>query len=102
MDVFLGVLWMCGSWLKLTTNPSWNGYMELVTKNNTNYQMSRVITLPFVNLQPTSLDAIYTVLTFASDECKKQGQHTCVVTFDQPLYAKAVNMVASAGSEGEL
>ena len=30
---------------------------------------------------------------FAADECLKQKQCHCVVTFDQPLYWKAVNIV---------
>jgi len=63
--------------------------MELITATEQNYQTSMVLTLPFVNLQPTSLDAIYTVLTYAVAESQRQGQQTCVVTFDQPLYAKA-------------
>jgi len=91
---FLDLLWMSGSWLSLPKNPGWSGYMELVTKGITDYQTSKVITLPFVNLPPSSLDTIYSVLAFAVNECKRYGQQTCFVTFDQPLYEKAVNMVA--------
>jgi hypothetical protein len=99
---FLDFLWMSGSWLSPPKNPNWSGYMELVTKGNTNYQTSKVITLPFVNLPPSSLDAIYTVLKFAANECKKYGQQTCFVTFDQPLYVKAVDIVAASISDNEL
>ena len=76
--------------------------METVTNNSGDYETSKVIILPFVNLQPTSLDAIYTALMFASEESKRQGQQTCLVTFDQPLYAKAVDMIAYAASGSEL
>ncbi|XP_028418322.1 uncharacterized protein LOC114543611 [Dendronephthya gigantea] len=99
---FLDFLWMSGSWLSPPKNPSWSGYMELVTKGIINYQTSKVITLPFVNLPPSSLDAIYTVLKFAANECEKYGQQTCFVTFDQPLYVKAVDMVAASSSGSEL
>ena len=40
---------------------------------------------------------------FASEECIRLGQQTGVITFDQPLYAKAADdMVAAAASESEL
>ena len=90
---FLDYLWMSGSWLAPPKNPNWSGYMELAIKGNTNHQTSKVITLPFVNLPPSSLDAIYTVLKFAANECKKYAQQTCLVAFNQPLYVKAVDMV---------
>ena len=94
-----------------TKNPNWSGYMELATKGNTNHQTSKgntnhqtskVITLPFVNLPPSSLDAIYTVLKFAANKCKKYGQQTCFVPFDQPLYVKAVDMVAASANDNDL
>ena len=96
------MLWMCGSWLKIPNNPSWSGYMALATEGSKTYQTSKVLILPFVNLQPSSLDAIYTVLAFAADKCEQEEQQTCVVTFDQPLYAKAVDMVAAESSDGKL
>ena len=81
---FLDYLWMSGSWLAPPKNPNWSGYMELAIKGNTNHQTSKVITLPFVNLPPSSLDAIYTV---------HLDIYTCLVAFNQPLYVKAVDMV---------
>ena len=72
---------MCGTWLRLTVNPSWNGYTELITATEQNCQTSMVLTLPFVNLQPTSVDAIYTILTYAVAEYQRQGQQTCVLMF---------------------
>ena len=76
--------------------------MALATEGSKTYQTSKVLILPFVNLQPSSLDAIYTVLAFAADKCEQEEQQTCVVTFDQPLYAKAVDMVAAESSDGKL
>jgi len=61
-----------------------------------------MIKLPFVNLPPGSLNAIYSVLAYAANEFKRYEQQTCFVTFDQPLYAKAVNMVASSPTNSEL
>jgi len=55
-----------------------------------------IVTLPFINLDPSNLRAIYTALCFAQAQCKKHGLQVCPVTFDQPLYIKAAEIVASA------
>lgn len=73
--------------------PSWKDYIEAIM-TNIEYDVSRVLCLPFVNLSPLSKDAINTVLFYATLECHKRGQKTCFVTFDQPLYIKAREIVA--------
>ena len=71
--------------------------MSVATKDTKYYDTSKVQRLPFINLDPSNSSTIYTALCFAADECLKQKQCHCVVTFDQPLYWKAVNIVE--GSE---
>ena len=68
--------------------------MELATNNQKDYQTSAVSVLPFVNLQHTSLGAIYTVLTFAA--VLTFGQQTCLVSFDQPLCTEVFNAASSS------
>ena len=53
--------------------------------------------LPFINLDPSNPSTKYTALCFAADDCLKQRQCHNVVTFGQPIYWKAVNIVE--GSE---
>lgn len=60
------------------------------------YQKTQISVLLFVNLPPSSPDCIYSVLIFAPQECKKLNQKTFFVTFDQPLYTKARNIVESS------
>ena len=50
-----------------------------------------VTTLPFINMDPSDCSTIYTALC-----CDKAGQKTCFVTFDQPLYIKATEIVSSS------
>jgi len=57
---------------------------------NDQYERSRTVTLPFINLDPSNLSTIYTA------QCEKHGLQVCPVTFDQPLYIKAAEIVASA------
>ena len=83
------LLWSCGTWLSVNFNPSWNGYMELVTSSKQDFEVSNVVILPFIRLQPSYPNGIHSALSFAAEECKKISKKFCFVTFDQPLYHKA-------------
>ncbi|CAI6365558.1 unnamed protein product [Macrosiphum euphorbiae] len=86
---------MCAQWLGVIKCPGWNEFMETIT-DSPEYQETQISFLPFVNLPPSSPDCIHSVLIFAAQECKKLNQRTCFVTFDQPLYIKARNIVESS------
>ena len=94
-------LWMCGSWLEVSRNPNWSGNMHILSSHISQYDMSTVLTLPFLILQPTSMDAIYSVLLYAVEERKLLQQSTCIVIFDQPLYSKAIQIVAERENIGK-
>ena len=66
------------------------------------YQSTAVIPLPFVNLAPSNPSTIYTVLLYAAQEGAKHGQRCIMVTFDQPLYAKAYEIVLSSPPDSPL
>ena len=54
-----------------------------------------IIPLPFINRNPTQPDTIYSALIFAQEESVHQRQKCCLVTFDQPLFIKALDIVLS-------
>lgn len=58
------------------------------------FNLSRIIPLPFVNALPSNYDTIFTVLIEAASKAKSNNQKTCFVTFDQPLYFKAREILA--------
>lgn len=89
-------LWMYGKWKGRTDIPGWNGFMENLTSDEP-FNRSRVLYLPFVNSPPGKHDTIYSVLLSAVEKIKAAGQKSCFVTFDQPLYIKARDIVASSG-----
>ena len=62
--------------------------MEEFFKNH-EFSQSKIIPLPFVNDLPRKNDTIYTVLLQAVEKCKSSNQKHTFVTFDQPLYLKA-------------
>ena len=96
-SLYMTKLWLCGCWLQLTCCPSRSGFMSVATKDTKYYDTIKVQRLPLINIDPSNPSTIYTALCFAANECLKQKQCHCVVTFDQPLYWKAVNIVE--GSE---
>ncbi|ELU04749.1 hypothetical protein CAPTEDRAFT_193022 [Capitella teleta] len=94
----LDQLWMASMILPVANlgapSPSWGGFMQLASKGE-NYERTRIDILPFINRQPTNRSFIYTALNFAREQSSLHGMETCFVTFDQPLYAKAIEIVAS-------
>ena len=73
--------------------------MQVAYESAGQSETSHVTAIPFINLDPGDLSTIYTALFFAVRECKKSNQRSCVVAFDQPLYIKAAQIVASCQSE---
>ena len=59
--------------------------------------------LPMIDKQPTDNDmsCIFTTLEFISNECRRQ-MITPVVTFDQPLWMKAMKIIESEGDDSPL
>ena len=50
--------------------------------------------LPIINLHATDMNALYSLLSFISDQCRKRNVvNPPAVTFDQPLYVKACEIV---------
>ena len=59
------------------------------------YDTSRVVVLPFINIDPNNISTIYSALHFAQHLCEKYGISICPVTFDQHLYVKAAGIFCS-------
>lgn len=91
------ILWLYGKWMKRDV-PGWSGFMEEVT-NELPSVRSKILGLPFLNYPPTLYDTIYTSLLTASKRCVEHGQKTCIVTFDQPLYYKAQDILNSGDGD---
>lgn len=51
---------------------------------------SAVVFMPMMNMDPTDMSCIYSTLDFISQQAKKY-EATPLVTFDQPLWWKAVS-----------
>lgn len=83
-------LWLFGKREPFLNIPGWHTFMSEITKKK-QYSTSEIKPLPFINAQPSDYDTVYTSLT----EAAKKTRGLCIVTFDQPLYAKAQEIVYS-------
>ena len=91
----LDAAWMIGYVLSLKPCLPWSGFMKSVTSCE-HSSPSRIEVLPFINLEPSNPSTIYTALCYAQKLCDDNNLRVCIVTFDQPLYQKASEIVASS------
>ena len=95
----LDVLWktsiMFGS-----PRPAWSGTMQFVHQGNHPGKAS-VMFLPIIDMNPTDSTCIYSTLIFISDHARRHGV-TPILTFDQPLWWKAVMIVESEPEGSDL
>lgn len=99
----LNLFWLSGTWLEgpEECKPGWSGCMEMLYATR-QFQTSAVVPLPFINLAPSNPSTIYTALLQAATKGTSNGQSITMVTFDQPLYAKAREIVAAAPDDSPL
>lgn len=81
--------------------PQWKEYINILTKGVYSEKI-KIVTLPFINAPPSNYNTVFTALTYAADLCEKVNQHSVIVTFDQPLYWKAREIVASAPPDSRI
>ena len=79
--------------------PGWNGFMQMLQKGQ-HPGTASIYFLPFIDLNPSNLSCIYSTLHFISRQAQEHGFHP-TVTFDQPLWWKALQIVKSE-DEGSL
>ena len=93
----LNYIWLSGT----NVQPGWNGFMNIIYSNKEKCDGTYVMAVPFINLDASNNSTIFTALCFAAEESRKQNQ-SCIVTFDQPLFLKASEIVGSAESDSEI
>lgn len=88
-------MWLYGKWKDLLL-PGWNGYTERLTSNIMDFSKSQILFLPFIQQSASNYNTIYTTLLCALENAKRYNHDVCIITFDQPLYAKAREIVSAA------
>ena len=54
---------------------------------------STISLLPIIDLNPTDMTCIYSTLKFVQSQAKDLNIVTPIITFDQPLYIKAMEII---------
>ena len=72
--------------------PSWSGYMSKATSGEYPGQ-STVSLLPIIDLNPNDMSCIYSTLKFVESQSRSLVINTPVITFDQPLWIKAIEII---------
>ena len=63
--------------------------------NKGDHERSKIMILPFINQDPSQPYTIYSALCFVQKLSEKNALGVCPVTFDQPFYIKAAEIVTS-------
>ncbi|KAK7111652.1 hypothetical protein V1264_011253 [Littorina saxatilis] len=98
-SIHLDVLWKV-VWPLKPARPSWSGTMQAV-HNDRHPGKSSVFFLPMIDMNPGDLTCIHSTLLFTAKEAKRHGS-TPVLTFDQPLFWKAHEIVANKPDDADL
>jgi len=89
-DLFSKLIWPLKE-----QRPSWSGFMQLYNKEEHDPGKASITFLPMIDMSPSDLTCINSTLHFVCQQSNKYGV-TPVLTFDQPLYQKATQIVAMA------
>ncbi|GBL80795.1 hypothetical protein AVEN_26231-1 [Araneus ventricosus] len=104
MDAKIGTIyhwiWTAGPKPAEEPHTGWSGFTKNVAEKRL-YEKSTVIPLPFVNFQPSNRTSVNTCLCFAVEECRKRQQR-CIMTFVQPTFIKAMDIVSQADDTDEM
>ena len=88
----LDVLWKA-SILFGSPRPAWSGMMQFV-HHGSHPGKAAVMFMPMIDMNPSDSTCIYSTLSFVSEHARRHGV-TPIITFDQPLWWKALMIVES-------
>ena len=88
------LIWNAGYFCrnKNLLRPSWSGYMQDASSGQYPSK-SDVFLLPIIDLSPSDPTCIYSTLLHVESQAKKLNIVTPCITFDQPLWIKAVDII---------
>ena len=96
----LDVLWKV-SLLFGTPRPSWSGMMQSVHQGR-HQGKSSIMFLPIIDMNPSDVTCVSSTLNFVSEHAKEHGIANPIITFDQPLWLKAFDIIQSEPADSDL
>ena len=96
-ELSIEILWHAASIFRRAARhgprPNWNGFMENIFANCAHPEKSTITMLPLIDLNPNVLTCIFSTLLHVIDLAFKMNIPTPSITFDQPLWVKAIEIV---------
>ena len=96
----LDILWKT-SLLFGNPRPSWSGMMQLAHQGR-HQRKSSVMFLPMIDMNPSDVTCVSSTLHFVSEHAKQHSIANPIVTFDQPLWLKAFNIIQTEPANSDL
>jgi len=96
----LDLLWKLTLSLLRNLKPGWNGMMQSVYIG-THPGQSTIMLLPVIEMDATDITCIYSTLSFICDQVSRY-EVSPIVTFDQPLYWKALTITQKEAEDSKL
>jgi len=95
-SIYLDVLWHAGWFFRGVDDPrpNWSGFMQDVVVGE-HLPPADIRILPIIDVNPGDRSCMLSTLLFIQDQAKKLDIDTPCVTFDQPLWLKAVEIITS-------
>ena len=85
------IIWVCNRLCK-PDSPSWAGFMSITSRSEP--KSSSIVTmLPIIDLNASDPNSLFSLLSFIVEQCHKYNIPETAVTFDQPLFIKAFEIV---------
>ena len=93
------LLWSISLSLR-SSRPAWAGMMQLIHTGD-HPGKSSIFFLPMIDMNPSDITCLYSTLLYVSSHAKRYGV-TPILTFDQPLWWKAITIQESAPRDSEI
>ena len=95
-EMTLDLLWH-SAWFFASSKdprPNWSGFMMHATsQSSTVYDVASIKFLPIIDLNSSDENCIYSTLLFVIEEAKKSKIPVPCITFDQPLWQRALGII---------
>lgn len=95
-ELSCNLLWHAG-WAfgdETKPRPNWSGFMQHVfSDGDHSHSKGKVLFLPIIDLNPSDETCIYSTLLYIQRQAEKLDISTPCLTFDQPLWLKAVEII---------
>ena len=92
IDIEANIFWKLATRFKKGV-PDWSGTMHLLNQKKQHPGPARVEFLPMIDLKPSDESCIFSTLSFLNNLTEQNNIGYAVVTFDQPLYWKACEIL---------